>query len=262
MKVSAGDVCNAISISTDDISISGNRFVVNSNNFNLDRYGNVIAHGATIDGTIIADTGNIGPLEISDTGLTCGYTDISKDTVRAMTMYTNTVYPINETKLIVGYANGILALNGSVRINNPGTSTAAPNCRIQNSTNQLGIASGSSYRYKHDISPVYNADLDPHKLYDIGVCQYKYNLDYIDENDQRYNQDVIGFIAEDIYEKYPVAADIGVFGQVNDWNLRFIVPPMLQLIQEQHKEIETLKSSLVMLNGEVSILKQKMEVVK
>lgn len=263
MKVSRGyDLCNSISVSTDDISISGNRFIVNSDNFSLDRYGNLTANNANLSGKINATSGSIGPLEISNTGLSCGYTDISRDTVHTMTMYTNSIYPINETKLIVGYANGILALNGSVRINNPGASTAAPNCRIQNSTNQLGISSGSSYRYKHDISPVYNADLDPHRLYDIGICQYKYNLNYLEADDQRYNQDVVGFIAEDIYEKYPVAADIGVFGQVNDWNLRFIVPPMLQLIQEQHKEIETLKSSLVMLNGEVSILKQKMEVVK
>ena len=155
-----------------------------------------------------------------------------------------------------------IKMMGKVCIQNPGASTAAPNCRIQDNTNRLAIASGSSRRFKHNISPVYNADLDPHKLYNIGVCQYKYNLNYLEADDQRYNQDVIGFIAEDIYEKYPVAADIGVFGQVNDWNLRFIVPPMLQLIQEQHKEIEILKSSLVMLNGEVSILKQKMEVVK
>ena len=260
MKVSRGyDLCNAISISTDNINISGNRFIVNSDNFSLDEYGNMIAHGATIDGTIIADTGNIGPLIINPDSLSCGYTSISNGTITVPYIETNIIQPMRD---VLNIHSKILNLEGSVRITNPGTSTAAPNCRIQNNTNQLGIASGSSHRYKHDISPVYNADLDPHKLYDIGICQYKYNLNYLDSDDQRYNQDVIGFIAEDIYEKYPVAADIGAFGQVNDWNLRFIVPPMLQLIQEQHKEIETLKSSLVMLNGEVSILKQKMEVVK
>lgn len=260
MKVSAGDVCNAISISTDNINITGNRFTISSDNFRLDEYGYMIAHGATIDGTIKSNTGNIGPLIIEPLSLTCGNTRINPDVINVPCLNTNTISQMNDTELDI-YSK-ILNLKGSVRIITPGQSTAAPNCRIQDNTRQLAITSGSSCRYKHDISPVYNADLDPHKLYDIGVCQYKYNLDYIDNNDQRYNQDVIGFIAEDIYEKYPVAADIGAFGQVNDWNLRFIVPPMLQLIQEQHKEIEILKSSLVMLNGEVSILKQKMEVVK
>lgn len=257
MKVSRGyDLCNAISVSTDNINISGNRFIVNSDNFSLDEYGNMTAHGATIDGTIISDTGNIGPLIINPDSLSCGYTSISNGTITVPFLETNLIQPMHD---VLNIYSKILNLQGSVRITNPGTSTGTPNCRIQNNTNQLAIASGSSCRYKHDISPVYNADLDPHRLYDIGVCQYKYNLDYIDEDDQRYNQDVVGFIAEDIYEKYPVAADIGVFGQVNDWNLRFMVPPMLQLIQEQHDEINALKTSLTTLQGKVAILEKRME---
>lgn len=288
MKVSRGyDLCNSISVSTDDISISGNRFIVNSDNFSLDRYGNLTANNANLSGYVNASSGNIGSLRITSSGLenetSSGGTMICNNSVKSdngsfSSISANTILPYSGGNIHIGYNSDFitvggplnagkidcaqLATSGAIYVGSPGASTAAPNCRIQDNTNRLAIASGSSYRYKHDISPVYNADLDPHKLYDIDVCQYKYNLNYIDEDDQRYNQDVIGFIAEDIYEKYPVAADIGAFGQVNDWNLRFIVPPMLQLIQEQHKEIEILKSSLVMLNGEVSILKQKMEVVK
>lgn len=260
MKVSRGyDLCNSISVSTDDITISGNRFIVSSNNFSLDRYGSMTANSATINGTINAYSGSIGPLEISNMGLACGYTDIGRDAVRGITMYTNSIYPINGTTLIAGYSNGVLALNGSVRINNPGASTAAPNCRIQNGTNQLGIASGSSERFKHDIVPVYNADLDPHNLYNVGIYQYKYNLNYLESDDQRYNQDVIGFVAEDIYKHYPIAVEKGMYGEIVDWNMRFMIPPMLQLIQEQHKEIETMKFSLMQLHGELSLLKQKKE---
>lgn len=288
MKVSRGyDLCNAISVSTDDISISGNRFIVNSDNFSLDRYGNLTANNANLSGYVNASSGKIGSLRITSSGLenetSSGGTIIWNDSVKSdngsfSSISTNTILPYSGSNINIGYNSDLitvdgtlnagkidctrLATSGAIYVGSPGSSTAAPNCRIQDNTNRLAIASGSSRRFKHDIAPIYNADLDPHRLYDIGVCQYKYNLDYIDEDDQRYNQDVIGFIAEDIYEKYPVAADIGAFGQVNDWNLRFIVPPMLQLIQEQHKEIEILKSSLVMLNGEVSILKQKMEVVK
>lgn len=270
MKVSRGyDLCNSISVSTDDISISGNRFIVNSDNFSLDRYGNLTANNANLSGKIDATSGTIGGLNINEDGIT-GVAGTGKDTKIMNNTIQSDVGNFNSiaTNAILTTSGRIeigmgestnIKMIGKVCIQNPGASTAAPNCRIQDNTNRLAIASGSSRRFKHDISPVYNADLDPHKLYDIGICQYKYNLNYIDEDDQRYNQDVIGFIAEDIYEKYPVAADIGVFGQVNDWNLRFIVPPMLQLIQEQHDEINTLKASLTTLQGKVAILEKRME---
>ena len=88
-------------------------------------------------------------------------------------------------------------------------------------------------------------------MYDIDVVQYKYNDDYLDKNDQRYQQDVIGFIAEDIFDKYPIAADLEEKTELTtvelkdprptDWNFRFIVPPMLKLIQEQNERIEKLE---------------------
>ena len=65
------------------------------------------------------------------------------------------------------------------------------------------------------------------------------------EDDQRYDKDVIGFIAEDIYEKYPIAADCSIDDDggtiVNDWNFRYMVPAMLKLIQDQKREIDALK---------------------
>lgn len=142
------------------------------------------------------------------------------------------------------------------KIYNPGcgTSTASANCRIQNSTYGLAKASGSSKRFKHDITSDINSELDPHRLYDVDVVQYKYNDDYLDKNDQRYQQDVIGFIAEDILNKYPIAADLEDKTEittvelknprVSDWNFRFIVPPMLKLIQEQNDRIKKLEEAL------------------
>ena len=269
MKVSADDVCNSISVSTDDISISGNRFIVNSDNFKLDRYGNLIANNTNLSGEINATSGTIGGLKITSTGLE-GINGSGKETkiwynsVKSGAgifdfITTGIILPKSERIEIGNNESTHIDMFGDVCIQNPGASTGTPNTRIQNTSNRLAIASGSSRRFKHDIAPIYNADLDPHRLYDIDVCQYKYNLDYIDENDQRYNQDVVGFIAEDIYEKYPVAADIGMFGTVEDWNIRFMLPPMLKLIQEQHDEINTLKASLTTLQGKVAILEKRME---
>ena len=132
-----------------------------------------------------------------------------------------------------------------------GTSTGSANCRIQDNTYGLAKASSSSRRFKHDITSDISSELDPHHLYDIDVVQYKYNDDYLDKNDQRYQQDVIGFIAEDILDKYPIAADLEEKTELTtvelkdprptDWNFRFIIPPMLKLIQEQNERIEKLE---------------------
>jgi hypothetical protein len=92
----------------------------------------------------------------------------------------------------------------------------------------------SSRRYKHDIIPVQDPALDPHHLYDIPVMQYKYK-------DNTY--DVIGLIAEDVHDNYPVAA-IYMDDEVENWNERYIIPPMLYLIQEQNKRIEALERRL------------------
>ena len=143
------------------------------------------------------------------------------------------------------------SVTGKIYNSGCGTSTGSANCRIQDNTYGLAKASSSSRRFKHDITSDISSELDPHHLYDIDVVQYKYNDDYLDKNDQRYQQDVIGFIAEDIFDKYPIAADLEEKTELTtvelkdprptDWNFRFIVPPMLKLIQEQNERIEKLE---------------------
>ena len=219
---------------------------------------------------------NIGDSKI---GISSGCFNISADTV--FTWGGGGTMDAPERKYIAtrewvrqqGYAIGTIpslsgyAKTGSVntftenqhftgKIYNPGcgTSTASANCRIQNSTYGLAKASGSSKRFKHDITSDINSELDPHRLYDVDIVQYKYNDDYLDKNDQRYQQDVIGFIAEDILKKYPIAADLEDKTEittvelknprVSDWNFRFIVPPMLKLIQEQNDRIKKLEEAL------------------
>ena len=64
---------------------------------------------------------------------------------------------------------------------------------------------------------------------------------------------VIGLIAEDVNEKYPCACEYNEEnGQVENWLERYMIPPMLYLIQEQHKEIEILKT-------EINELKEKIK---
>ena len=111
---------------------------------------------------------------------------------------------------------------------------------------QLCAGTSSSKRYKKDIKAVENTELDPHRLYDISVVQFKFNDDYFPEDDPYYDNpyDVVGFIAEDVQAHYPIAVTESNEG-VENWDARYLIPPMLKLIQEQHEEIEKLK---VMLN--------------
>jgi len=121
--------------------------------------------------------------------------------------------------------------------------SSTANLRISDAGNICKITSGgSSRRYKHDITKDINEDMDPKKLYDVDVVQFVFNDDYIDKNDQRAKIPVIGMIAEDVREKYPIACDINEDGKPETWSERFIIPPMLALIQEQNERIKRLEA--------------------
>lgn len=118
---------------------------------------------------------------------------------------------------------------------------------------------GSSRRFKNNIAQVTDDRLDPHRLYDIDVVQFQYKPSFYNLPEGTPMETVIGFIAEDIYDKYPVACEFDEdTGAINNWLERYIIPPMLSLIQEQHGEIEQLKSDNFSLKGEVDILKQRL----
>lgn len=173
--------------------------------------------------------------------------------------------PISYKKLNVdggGYISGSLDVDGNLYVGNnldisenlcvlgaiENAFTSAPNLRIGSETGKIAKTSGSSKRFKTNIKPVTSNELNPGKLYDIDIVQYKFKENYLSEEDQRYNTDVIGFIAEDIYEKYPIAADYTINDNgstiVNDWNFRYMIPAMLKLLQDQKKEIDILKQEI------------------
>lgn len=105
----------------------------------------------------------------------------------------------------------------------------------------------SSRRFKDSITTDLDEELNPEHLYNIDVVQFKYKKDYFTNRDDiRYRKNMIGLIAENVYDNYKIAADWHVDEEsgkvlVDAWNEQYIVPAMLKLIQEQHKEIEKLK---------------------
>lgn len=142
------------------------------------------------------------------------------------------------------YSSGDNIYANRLYVQGAGNISGDPNARLAaSSPYQLGYASGSSRAFKHDIKPVENSELNPEKLYGVEVVQFKYKDDYLDKNDQRYGIDCIGFIAEQVNEVYPIAADCET-GSPRNWEMRYLIPPMLALIQQQKKEIEQLKEQV------------------
>jgi hypothetical protein len=119
------------------------------------------------------------------------------------------------------------------------TSTSAANMFI-NSGSKIYRSTASSERYKKDIQEIQSEDLNPNKLYDLSVKEFKFKDEYINSDDIRYDKLVPGFIAEEVAEIYPIACEYDG-NKPEDWNARFMIPAMLKLIQDQKKELEALK---------------------
>ncbi len=127
--------------------------------------------------------------------------------------------------------------------------SAATNCYISTEGIVCKTTNTSSKRFKDDITTNLSKELNPNRLYDVDIVQFKYKTDHFtNKEDIRYRKNLIGFIAEDIYEKYPIAADYHYDENgeviVDAWNDKYIIPAMLKLIQEQKKEIDLLKKSI------------------
>ena len=108
------------------------------------------------------------------------------------------------------------------------------------SSGALRQVTGSSRRWKKDIEDIEGAEA----LYDIQVRQFKYRDDYLDMEDRRYDKTVPGFIAEEVEEVFPIAVDYEDDELPCDWNARYMLPPMLKLIQDQKKEIDELRERI------------------
>lgn len=232
---------------------------------------------ASFGGTVILGTTESGKVTISNDTVQIGKMILAFETDENDDHYSRINPGANESTLHIGYIGtngdfywkdlecrkisakgnseflgnvvigGNLSAGGNVTFRNVSTTTSSANARLgtEEPIGRLYRSSSSSKRYKHDIKDIgENSELDPYRLYDLAVRQFKYNDDYLDKDDIRANKDIAGFIAEEVYEHYPIAAELDNDGTPQDWNVRYIVPPMLRLIQELHEEVEQLKSEL------------------
>lgn len=123
-------------------------------------------------------------------------------------------------------------------------------CEITSSTAKINnktvaYTSTSSRRYKEDIREIESPELDPHRLYDLPVRQFKYHRGMLLQYADMDGLTLPGFIAEEVEEIYPAAVIHDVEnGRVESWDERRIIPGMLSLIQEQKKKIDELETRL------------------
>lgn len=125
----------------------------------------------------------------------------------------------------------------------PSTSNAA-NCYLSNSSGSEYFYRGtsSSERYKQDIVDLAAVpELDPAQLLNIPVRAFRYRPEVLDQDDDRAGVMIPGFIAEEVDQAFPIAADYAD-GVPESWNDRLLVPAMLALIQQQAKTIADLQS--------------------
>lgn len=101
----------------------------------------------------------------------------------------------------------------------------------------------SSKRYKKDISIISDEELNPDRLYNVEVKQFVYRDDYLDIEDQRYGKVIPGFIVEELENIYPIAVTYEN-EEPENWDSRYLIPPMLKLIQNQKNEIDRLTERL------------------
>lgn len=181
------------------------------------------------------------------------------DTLRAPSIKisgTATINKLGAEELTAGIVNGPLKVDGNITA--VGGRITAAYCTLEaissgtgadliiRNSGTVGYKSGSSKRYKNSISTALTEEMNPRRLYDLHIVKFKYNTDYLtDPEDRCYDRDLIGFIAEEINDIYPLACQFDMEKKPSGWDSYYIIPPMLALIQEQNQRIKRLEEAYV-----------------
>ena len=178
----------------------------------------------------LTSAGNVRVYQNSSPGLHIHF----KEVFSLLTTYNSGGTTVLETTFKVTHDN--VQINASTRINGTGY--------IYN--NEIATISSSSIRYKHDVKPIEDETLDPHRLLELPVVQFRWNDGRHLQYDDMKGKTVPGIIAEDVEEIYPSAV-IHKDGKIESWDERRLIPGMLALIQEQDKKIKLLEERLAKL---------------
>jgi hypothetical protein len=194
--------------------------------------------------------GHIGPASVD--GIVMHYGSTFNPNV---TTYPNAYVSSGDAR--IAYSSGIyvqtsstgVVMNGNVYTldafynQDSSTSANAANTRMD-TDGRTRRSTASSARFKEEIVDLSTvADLNPSGLLSLPIRAFKFKSDYLDATDNRSGILVPGLIAEEVAEHYPIAADRGADGLVENWNERFVIPGMLALIQDLNTRIKTLEGN-------------------
>lgn len=115
-------------------------------------------------------------------------------------------------------------------------------------------SNASSEQLKTDITEIKDEGLDPDRLYDVAVVQFRYKDGVLNDHDQRWGMKLVGFVIEDLEKSYPIAVDKQDKEDPRTWvwNNAYLIPPMLKLIQRQKAQIDALEERIDSLERKAS----------
>jgi hypothetical protein len=197
----------------------------------------------------------------SGTVVAGGFSASSATGSHVMTVSNTSVYLAYDATHSITLLNGRIEAVGGMNITSGGLSvtgtidapgvwgtsvgtTVGQAVRVLDSSGRLGVPSPSSIRYKENVVDIAMVPgLDPRRLLDIPVRSFTYKPGVISDTDYRAGVPLPGFIAEEVYMTYPIAADVFEDGTIHTWNERYLIPGMLALIQEQHQRLLKLEAA-------------------
>lgn len=276
-------VVSMINASADQISLTGNRLIIDSNNFQLDGYGRVYivqslgfkdsAYGENTE--IIGLDGRGNPL-LQNTRLDLqSVYDGNGDNIATESYVNNLIASIPEPPVkkikasptgthsgtikkairflnVIGGSEGTYQINGEVYTIDTGSDR-----RIKDHITDLPEELESAYLNLHPVKFRYKPGLKS-----SDSSQYHYG--FISQELEKALSDVgIRECDTSLYEYLPVDTDEHVDLYVDDKlhhvNYRELHAMHVQMIQKQQHEIESLKLENLQIKGELDILKQKLK---
>ena len=233
-KVGSDEIISSINQSAEDVTINASKI-----NFN----GIVTANSRfkiLKDGSFDAAYGNVGGWKVrkgyiqssnstitlySDGRIEIGNTTISSVSHACVVKYGMHIYAGTE-----GFSDG----SDSIKLFNLTHVSSGGHMVFGKDGSTVCYLSSSSKRYKNHVSDM--TEDEAKSILDIPIVWFKYKEGYLNTKDWLYGKKIPGFYAEDVFEKFPEAAQLNEKGEPEDWNYRTIIPAMLKLIQELYKE--------------------------
>ena len=206
--------------------------------------GAVYASSGSFTGTLTSTAGDIGGWKISTDRIYTGASPSSPD--QAIYSAGGALFTGTTTCSALGVvsnfaAGGTVTAGGELYAAGHTTTANAANGYVFTTGGRIARSTASSERYKENIVDLLSVpELDPKKLLALPVRAFTYKAGQLPETDDRFEQMIPGFIAEEVDAIYPVAADY-VNGP-ESWNDRMIVPALLSLVQELYKRVEELEA--------------------